>query len=268
MSETVSIGDVELGVMDRGSGPVILFVHGFPLDHTMWLELTELLAASFRTIVPDLRGFGNSSVTPHRVSMEQYADDLQRLLTALDCRGPVTFCGLSMGGYIAWQFQKRFPELVGSLVLCDTRAAGDSDEIMRARLIMAARVEREGTGFIPAALLPKLFSESTCDRRQDLIENARQVVLRNSPQGIAAAQRGMARRTDVTERLSGIDVPALLLCGVDDVISPPAEMRAMAARMPRAELVEIPDAGHMAPVENPQAVAAALRSFLEQVSGD
>ena len=268
MPETVSIGDVELGVMDRGSGPVILFVHGFPLDHTMWLELTESLAASFRTIVPDLRGFGKSSVTPHRVSMEQYADDLQRLLTVLDCRDPVTFCGLSMGGYIAWQFQKRFPELVGSLVLCDTRAAGDSDEIMRARLIMAARVEREGTGFIPAALLPKLFSESTCERRQDLIENARQVVFRNSPQGIAAAQRGMARRPDVTERLAEIDVPALLLCGVDDVISPPAEMRAMAARMPRAELVEIPDAGHMAPVENPQAVAVALRSFLEQVSVD
>jgi pimeloyl-ACP methyl ester carboxylesterase len=78
----------------------------------------------------------------------------------------------------------------------------------------------------------------------------------------------MARRPDVTERLAEIDVPALLLCGVDDVISPPAEMRAMAARMPRAGLVEIPDAGHMAPVENPQAVAAALCSFLEQVSGD
>ena len=78
----------------------------------------------------------------------------------------------------------------------------------------------------------------------------------------------MARRSDMTERLAEIDVPALLLCGVDDVISPPAEMRAMADRMSRAELVEIPDAGHMAPVENPQAVATALRLFLEQVSGD
>src|SRR5438067_1036671 len=103
----VQVGDVRLNVFERGSGAPLLLVHGFPLDHSMWSGQIDGLAANCRVIAPDLRGFGSSDVTPGMVTMEQMADDLAGLLDALTIKQPIAFCGLSMGGYVAWQFALR-----------------------------------------------------------------------------------------------------------------------------------------------------------------
>src|SRR5690606_29944369 len=109
------VGDLEMAVVERGSGPVLLLVHGFPLDHQMWQPQLDALSADFRVIAPDLRGFGATGLTtdtelPERITMEQLADDMARLLDALAIDEPVHFCGLSMGGYVAWQFWRKYPE--------------------------------------------------------------------------------------------------------------------------------------------------------------
>lgn len=262
MAQMVSLSDVELMVECAGSGDPILFVHGFPLNHSMWRSQIEEFSRTHTVIAPDLRGFGQSEDSAGAVSMEQFADDLAELLDQLGIEGPVTFCGLSMGGYIAWQFWKRHRTRVGKLILCDTRAVADSEEARQTRLKGAERVLNEGQQFVAESMIPKMFAPITQEKDPGKLDATRRTIMMNSPMGIAAAQKGMAARPDVTSWLSEIDVPALLIVGEKDEISPPEEMQAIADAMPQAKLVVIPEAGHMAPLEQPQAVNDAIRQFL------
>ena len=122
----VSAAGATFNIVDRGAGPAVLLVHGFPLDHTMWQAQLDALSMNNRLIIPDLRGFGRSTVTEGTVTMEQMADDLVALLDALGVKQPVCVCGLSMGGYIALAFWRKYREGVRSLILCDTRSAADT----------------------------------------------------------------------------------------------------------------------------------------------
>jgi len=258
----IKVNDVELNVVERGSGTPLLLVHGFPLDHSMWRGQLDGLSDICRVIAPDLRGFGQSSVTPGTVTMQQMADDLAALLDALKITQPVVFCGLSMGGYVAWQFALRHRARLAKLILCDTRAVADSGEAAAGRRKMAERVLTEGAKVVAEAMLPKLFAPATATQQPQVVEETRQVILRSQPAGIAAALLGMAERPDVTPQLPSIDVPALVICGQHDAIVPPAEMRQIAEKLPHGKYVEIANAGHMAPLEQPAAANAAIRAFL------
>lgn len=258
----LALGDVALHVADAGRGRPLLLVHGFPLDHRMWRHQIEALAASHRVLAPDLRGFGRSSVTPGVVTMEQMADDLAAMLDALGITERAVFCGLSMGGYVAWSFFRRHAERLRALILCDTRAAPDSPEAAQNRLDTAQRVQREGTAPLVETMLPRIFGPQAAERCPEAVALAREAVLAAPAEGVAAALRGMAQRSDSRPLLGAIGLPALLVVGEHDAISPPAEMREMAQAMPRARLVEIAEAGHMAPLEQPGAVNEALAEFL------
>jgi pimeloyl-ACP methyl ester carboxylesterase len=255
-------GQIEIHVVEQGRGKPLLLAHGYPLDHSMWRGQLAGLADQCRVIAPDLRGFGATEVVAGTATMEQMADDLAALLDALGIAEPVTFCGLSMGGYVAWQFALRHRERLARLVLCDTRSIADSPETITLRHKTAERVLKEGPAIAAAAIIPKLFAKRTYDEQPALIEATQQTILRTEAEGIAAALRGMAARPDVTPRLAEINVPALVVCGEHDAISPPAEMRDIASRLPRAQFIEIPQAGHMAPLEQPAAVNDAIRRFL------
>jgi len=260
----IHIGDIDLNVADEGAGPVLLLAHGFPLDHSMWQGQIEGLSRSFRVVAPDLRGFGRSGVTPGTVTMAQLADDLAALLDALKLREPVTFCGLSMGGYIGWQFFQRHRQKLAALIQCDTKAQADTDEARANRLQAAAMVLDQGPDPLVTTMMPKLFAESTVHENPSVIEATRAVMRRTAPEAIAAAQRGMAERPDVTPLLPKIDVPTLLVCGEHDAISPPEEMRGIAAAIPDARFLQIDGAGHMAPLEKRAEVNAAIREYLSE----
>src|SRR5687768_13865152 len=118
----VKVHDGQLHYFDTGRGTPLLLVHGFPLDHTMWQVQIDGLAERYRVIAPDLRGFGQSSVTQGLVTMQRMADDIAELLSGIKLSEPVVFCGLSMGGYVAWQFALRHRQRLARLILCDTRA--------------------------------------------------------------------------------------------------------------------------------------------------
>jgi 3-oxoadipate enol-lactonase len=257
----VKVHEVPLNVLQRGNGTPLVLVHGYPLDHSMWRGQIDGLADRCRLIAPDLRGFGASGVTAGTVTMEQMADDLAGLLDALKITEPIVLCGLSMGGYVAWQFALKYRARLAKLILCDTRAAADSPEAAAGRLKTAENVLADGAAPAAEALIPKLFAPETYQQQPKIVEETRQVILRTKPEGIAGALRGMAERPDVTVQLAQLDVPALLICGEHDGISPPSEMRQIASQMPHAKFVEIANAGHMAPLEQPAAVNAAMRDF-------
>jgi 3-oxoadipate enol-lactonase len=266
--KSLSVSDAQLSCLDRGQGVPLLFVHGFPFDHTMWTAQTDVLSSQCRAIAPDLRGFGRSRqigpvpFSASCVTMELFADDLAAMLDALGVNEPIVFCGLSMGGYIALQFWRKYADRLRALVLCDTRAAADTPEGAAARHAVADRVLAEGPSPLTGAMLPRLFAEATQRQRPELVESLRRVIVSNPPEGIAAALRGMAVRPDMTASLKEITCPTLVLVGQDDAISPAAEMRGMAEAIPGATFVEIPAAGHMSPLENPAAVNAAILDFL------
>jgi len=258
----IKVGDVNLNFVERGNGTPLLLVHGYPLDHSMWRGQLDGLADGCRVIAPDLRGFGGSSVTPGVATMVQMADDLAKLLDALQIKEPIVFCGLSMGGYVAWQFALRHRQRLAKLILCDTKAVADSADAAAGRRKTADQVLAKGAGVAAEALLAKLFAPETPKQQPQIVEATKQVILRTTPEGIAAALLGMAERPDVSGRLGEIDVTALVICGQHDAISPPAEMKEIAAKLPRGRFVEIAGAGHMAPLEQPDKVNAAIREFL------
>ncbi len=262
MLRTIEVSGVRFRLVDEGTGPVILFVHGFPLDHTMWLSQIKEFSKTNRVIAPDLRGFGGTDGALYTVSMEQYADDLVALLEALQADQPITFCGLSMGGYIGWQFALRHPKWLGRLILCDTRSAADSADAASNRLKMAEIVMKEGPEPVAWAMMPKLFAPATSQLQPELTEQIRKTVLATNPIAIAAAHRGMAVRPDVSSYLPTMMVPTLVIVGEFDVISPPAEMKAIAQALPDAQFSVISNTGHMAPVEDPDAVNQVIREFL------
>jgi 3-oxoadipate enol-lactonase len=254
-----------MSYVDRGVGTPLLLVHGFPLDHTMWAEQIEGLSACCRVIAPDLPGFGRSPVRTSPMTMARFADDLAALLEGLGVVEPVVCCGLSMGGYIAFQFWRKHAARLRGLILCDTRAAADGPEAAAGRRSLAERVLREGAGLLAEGMLPRLLAETTTRQHPQIVDALRRVIVSANPGGVAAAALGMAERPDMTAALPEIGCPTLAIVGQQDAISPPAEMRSIAAAIRGARYVEIPAAGHMAPLENPAAVNAAIGEFLSRI---
>jgi len=262
----LKVNEIELAVEDRGAGLPVVLTHGFPLDHTMWAPQIERLSQSYRVIACDLRGFGQSEVTEGTVAMEQFADDSVAMLEALKIDDSVIFCGLSMGGYIATEFWRKYPDRLKGLILCGTRSSNDSPEIARARMEMADRVTREGTEVIVDGMIPKLFSKASEEEQPKIVQSLRNVMLSTDRRGVAAAARGMAQRADATPHLGDINCKSLVVVGQHDVISPPAEMKEIADAIPDSMFVEISGAGHMSPIEKPAQVNAAIERFLVSLS--
>ena len=260
------INGIRLHYVQAGQGIPLLFVHGFPLDHTLWQPQLESLSDIAQVIAPDLRGFGQSDAPEGVYTMEAQADDLAALLDILHIERAVV-CGLSMGGYIALAFWRRYASRVLGLLLVDTRAGADAPAARQARLDTAERVKQEGTAFVVEDMLPRLLAEVTRQSRPDVVEFARAMMLRQSPAGVVGALLGMAERPDSTPMLPTISVPTLAVFGAEDVITPAeTEGRSLAAAIPGAKLVVTPNAGHLSNLEQPEAFNATVHEFLARMA--
>jgi pimeloyl-ACP methyl ester carboxylesterase len=253
------INGVNLYYELQGGGVPVLFVHGFPLSGRLWAPTAERLGESARLIIPDLRGMGQSEVSDE-CSMTIYADDLAGLLDAVGETQPVVLVGLSMGGYVALEFFRRYRGRLRSLVLVDTRAEADSPEAARDREKTAERVLREGSQVVADVMVDKLFAPRA---PSELRESWRGIMTATPPAGVAAALRAMRLRPDSTDTLGKIDVPTLIVVGEEDAITPPDCARQMHRAVGNAQLKIVPDSGHMTPVEQPDRFADILRKFIE-----
>lgn len=241
--------------------PLVL-LHAFPVDARMWDGVRASLAAHTRVITPDQRGLGRSPMplTDRAPSLEDAARDVVVLLDKLGIERAVVG-GCSMGGYVTMALLRIAPERVGGLVLIDTKAAADTAEARAGRLAMADRVEAEGVGFLPEAMLANLLGSTTRERRPEVVQRVRDMILDQPPAGVAWAQRAMADRPDSFDTLRSADVPALVLVGEEDELTRADQARAMAEALPNALLEVIRAAGHLAPVEAPEAVAEVIASL-------
>jgi pimeloyl-ACP methyl ester carboxylesterase len=249
--------------------PLVL-LHAFPIDARMWNPVREPLAARRRLITPDQRGLGRTPLpeSEHEPSLELAAKDVLAMLDKLEL-DRVVLGGCSMGGYVSMAVLREAPDRVGGLILIDTKATADTEDARDARFAMADRAENEGiTGWLAESMMPKLLGEQALSERPDVVETVRDLVDSQRPEGIAWAQRAMAGRPDSTELLRSTHVPALVIVGEQDSLTPPDAAREMAESMPAAEFAALPGAGHLSPIERPERVSDEILRWLGQPRRD
>jgi 3-oxoadipate enol-lactonase len=260
--QRIAVRGLPLAVDVLGDGLPLLLVHGFPLDRTVWREVVAALTG-WRRIVPDLRGMGLSEVTPH-YSMAEYADDLAALLDTLGVPQAIV-CGLSMGGYVAFELLRRHRDRVRALVLMNTRAEPDDAAGRRARDDMVALVEREGPGAVADVMVPQLLAPANLSAMPHVVGRLRGMITANPAAGIIGALHAMRDRPDSRPLLPGITIPTLVVAGRDDRLIPPSASHALADAIPGAQLTRIAHAGHLAPLEQPVATSRVIAEFLESL---
>ena len=259
MKARVAGGEIRYAV--SGQGPAVLFLHAFPLGLSMWDAQAEALENRYQVVRFDARGFGASPAGDGLLTMERIADDAAALLDQLGV-GKAVVGGCSMGGYAALAMVRRHGERLRALVLQDTRAGADTAEAKAKRGLLAERVLKEGAVAAAEVFLPRLFGETTHRERAQLVARQRAIILGTAPRAIADALAGLAARADSVSTLREIQVPTLIVCGEEDVLTPPAESLAMHQAIRGSRLEIIPRAGHLVNLEDPPAYNAILLDFL------
>jgi pimeloyl-ACP methyl ester carboxylesterase len=258
------VGEIAIGYDDDGKGLPVAFLHGFPHNRSLWAPQLGGLATPCRAIAPDLRGFGESTVAPP-FSMDRYADDVAGLLAGLDVQSAV-IAGLSMGGYVALALWRRHPELVRALILADTKAGADDDQGRANRRAMIELAREKGAGAVADRMIPGMVGKTTREKNPDLVEAMHRMMSLAPVEGIAGALQAMSDRPDSTGTLATIDVPALVIVGEEDALTPLKEAHALHAGIAGSRLEVIAGAGHVSNLERPAAFNHVVSEFLTSLT--
>jgi pimeloyl-ACP methyl ester carboxylesterase len=227
----------------------------------MWEGQLALADDGWRVIAPQLRGFDGSDTDPLATSIDDYAGDVVDLLDALDIEEAV-FGGLSMGGYIAFAIFRHAPRYFQGLILADTRSQADTPEGVAGRQRMLQLVDETGPSAVADEMLPKLLGETTRRVRPDVVDRVRALAVSSSASAIAGALRALMTRPDSTPLLQTMHMPALVIVGAEDAVTPPSAAQELHRGIAGSELVEIPAAGHLTNLEQPELFQSALARFL------
>jgi pimeloyl-ACP methyl ester carboxylesterase len=259
---SATINGLAMHWTEQGTGRPLVLMHGFPFDSRMWRAQLDALGDKCRVIAPDFRGFGKSE-NAGPFSIEQLADDVHALVQYLSLT-QVALGGLSMGGYVALAYAKKYPATLSALLLIDTKAEGDGPEARENRDRMIAIAREKGTRPIADAMLGKLIPEESAKARPQLVRELREMMESQTAQTVAHALAAMRDRPDQTAMLASVAVPTLVVVGEKDAVTPVDVAKSMGEKIPRAELRVIPGAGHMSPVEQSEVVNREVKEFLKK----
>lgn len=255
--ETINVNDIRLAYERRGTGSPLVLLHGYPLDHRLWDDIAPLLENTFELIIPDLRGFGESSTVDSMYGMEDFAADIAALLDRLEIQ-KTAIAGHSMGGYIALAFTRLYPERVTGLGLVSSQAFADTPERKEGRYKSAAEVADKGIASVVETMTTKFTPDP------ELQKYARQSMERQQPAAYIGALKAMAERLDSSDFLSSLQIPIVIVHGDADALIPIERARETKAANPSIYMLEISGAGHMPMMEDKEKTAEALKHLAKE----
>jgi 3-oxoadipate enol-lactonase len=241
----------------------VIFVHGFPYDHRMWHNQQKYLEKSFFCISYDIRGLGKSSPGNGQFTMETLVDDLFFIIQKMKLDKPV-ICGLSMGGYLCLRAIEKDQSKFRGIILCDTKAFADDNAAKLKRANGIKQIDTEGIEKFCEDTIPNTFADATLIENRKVYEEILARSKKSDPVGVKGCLIAMLSRTDTTPFLEKIEIPALLVCGESDKLTPPPVMQEMHQKIKGSEFVVVPKAGHMSPIENPEFVNKEIEDFLKR----
>jgi pimeloyl-ACP methyl ester carboxylesterase len=264
---TIQLSTGNIHYIDEGpkDGLPIVFLHGFPFNHTMWDAQVKAISGKYRAISYDIRGHGMSDIGEGQYTIEGHVDDLFELLKALEIAKPV-IVGLSMGGYIALRAIEREPDRFRGAVLCDTRSEADGNEAKIRRAATVRSVKRIGSEAFAREFVKAIFAPESFSTRTEAVDFIRTIISRTPPLSIAGTQLALAARTDTSDGLGSIAFPTLILVGEHDKTTPPEASEAMHRRITGSTMHIVPNAAHMSNLENPVFFNSRLVEFLDGLS--
>lgn len=260
-----TINGLKVSYNDMGPehGPAIIFIHGFPLDKSMWDGQMTALAGAYRVIAYDVRGHGGSEPGVGDFSIALFEYDLLCLMETLGINR-ATLCGLSMGGYIALHAVAHHPERFDALILCDTQCIADTREVKDRRIKSMDAILEDGVEAYAEESIGRLFAASSLTTKADAVAAVKAVIAANSSESLCNTLFAIAERRETCSTLLEIGMPSLILVGAEDSITPPDAAALMHLKIRGSLLAQIPDAGHLSNLENPEEFNSHLLSFLER----
>ncbi len=264
---TIPVNNFHLSYDDIGEGIIpIIFLHGYPFDKTMWQGQLDFLKASYRLIPCDIRGFGKSTDEESSLSIDLFADDLIAFMDELSIDKAI-ICGLSMGGFIALNAMKRFPDRFEALILCDTQCIADTTEVKEKRYKTINEIEADGVTNFNEGFIKSVFHKDSITNKKELVEQLKHVVFANSEQVIIQGLIALAERTETCSTLNEITIPTLIICCREDEVTPLAQSELMNKAIEGSVLHVIDNAGHVSNLEQPDEFNKHLHDFLATLSG-
>ncbi len=260
-----TINNLQVYTSGDKNNPSIIFVHGFPYDHTMWDNQVGVLKVNYYCVTYDIRGLGKSYVGDGQYTMEAFVWDLYSIIDELKLIKP-TLVGLSMGGYIAFRAIEKEQDKFGSLILCDTRTESDNNEGKIKRSNAINQINIDGVEAFVNDFVPGCFHPKTIEKSSEMYESILADCKKQNAVGVKGALIAMLSRGDTTKSLKNIKIPTLVLCGRKDALTPPEIMEGIAKKIKKSKFVVVPKAGHMIPLENPEFVNKNILKFLEKNS--
>jgi 3-oxoadipate enol-lactonase len=260
----ITANGIDIHYTIEGEGPVVTMSHALGCNLALWDEQAKALSARYRVLRYDTRGHGRTSAPPGRYSLEQMADDVHGLLSALGV-AQTHFVGISMGGMIGQIFALKYPSMVRSLILCSTTSRYPAG----ARTAWVDRirtVEAKGMEPMVQPALDRWFTAPFRARRQDVMDGVRAMIRSTPPQGYIGCCHAIPT-INVTDRLGEVRCPALVISGKEDPGTPVAMAQDIRAALPSSELAILPSASHLCNLEQPEAFNRVLLGFLDKVTG-
>lgn len=259
---TASVNGTTLSYEDSGTGTLpIIFIHGFPFNRKTWQTQVEFLKKNYRVITYDIRGFGKSELGEEVTSIDLFATDLIMLMDVLKIEKAIV-CGLSMGGYILMNAVSRFPERFEAIILSDTQCIADSVEAKEKRYQTINQIEAKGLDEFAEGYVKNIFTARTIKNKEKVVEEVKKIILSTSPRTIVATLKALAQRRESCTLLKTVSVPALIICGSEDTVTPLSQSELMFNTLPNAQLKTIDNAAHLSNLEQPAIFNEHIHNFL------
>ena len=262
----IDIDGITISFDDFGKSDIpIIFIHGFPFDKSSWQPQMKFLKKTHRVIAYDIRGFGASISNDEPESIYLFSNDLVKFMDALAIKKAIV-CGLSMGGYILLNAVHRFPNRFEAIVLSDTQCIADSEEAKEKRSKAISQIKAEGLKKFADTFIANVFCQNSLDNKKELVEEIRNIILKTPQRTVIGTLEALAQRSEMCASLHEISVPTLILCGNEDIVTPPIQAELLYGKILNSSLHIIQNAGHLANLEQPEQFNKHLTSFISSLT--